>query len=48
MTHHQSQGDFIRAVPQHARMAAWPLHTPFVLPVNYLSTDAELNANETI
>jgi hypothetical protein len=48
MTHHQSQNDASIPVRQHARMATWPLHTPFVLPVNHLSTDAEPNANGTI
>jgi hypothetical protein len=48
MTHHQSQDDASRPVRQHARMATWPLHTPFVFPVNHLSTDTELNANGTI
>jgi hypothetical protein len=48
MTHHQSQDDAIRPVWQYARMAIWPLHIPFVIPVNDRCTDAEPNANGTI
>jgi hypothetical protein len=43
-----SQGDGSRPVWQYARMATWPLHISFVFLVNYLSTDAEPNANATI
>jgi hypothetical protein len=48
MAHHQSQDDASRPVWQHARMATWLLHTPFVFPVNHLSKDAKPNANGTI
>jgi hypothetical protein len=48
MTRHQLKDDTSRLVWQHARVAAWPLHTPFIFLVNHISTDAEPNANGTI
>jgi hypothetical protein len=48
MTHYRSQDDASHHVPQHARMAASLLHTPFIFDTNHASTDATFNANGMI